>query len=358
MITIIACTALSFALGLFATYYMLRFAKKREIFDHPNERSLHSSPTPRGGGAATVLACIVGISIYWNGVVDLSVVIGPAALVAALSAWDDVKSLSARFRLMVQIAAAGGFSIVIFRQFAGADIFVAAPLYNQILVYLFFLLFLLWMANLFNFMDGADGLVGTQVITTMIPAMILIWGLGYKHEIFMLLPLVGAYLGFLVFNWNPAKIFMGDVGSVFTGFYIGQVAIILGAAYEPKIFWSIGTLCCGFIVDATYTLLVRFFRKQKVWEAHRTHAFQKLIRMGWSHSRVAFLYGAINLLWIVPVVLIASNISLYLMVILAGIPSLVLCIWTRAGTEAPAHLPGVLSHVANALRAEKTDPSY
>ncbi|RYZ77832.1 MAG: glycosyltransferase family 4 protein [Proteobacteria bacterium] len=339
---ILSSLGISFVIGIIAIACVLGFVKNR-VLDIPNERSSHSVPTPRGGGVGIFLAVAITLGFFWQFTLNLAAVLIPAIVVTLVSAWDDVKSVSARVRFGVQILASAGFLGIVFYRFQSADIFHAAPFYNQILVYLFFILFLLWLSNLYNFMDGADGLVGTQVVTTMLPALILIWRLGYSHEAYMITPLVGAFAAFLFFNWSPAKIFMGDVGSVFTGFFIGAVAILLGAAYEPKIFWSIGTLCCGFIVDATFTLLVRFSRRDRIWEAHRSHAFQKLIRQGWSHREVALLYGAINLFWIAPVVLFFSDISLYIMVPLAGIPHLILCLKLRAGHElilAPVETPG------------------
>ncbi len=329
---IIASFCLSFAVGVVAIWVVLRLLRDR-VLDVPNERSSHTVPTPRGGGIGIFLATIVALFAFWRFQLPAVVVVLPAVIVTIVSAWDDIKSLSARARLLVQVLAAASFLGVVFYRYHQADIFHAAPFYNQLLVYLFFILFLLWFSNLYNFMDGSDGLVGTQVVTTLVPAIILIWRLGYANEAYLLTPLLGAYSAFLLFNWNPAKIFMGDVGSVFTGFFIGEIAILLGAAYEPKIFWAIGTLSCGFIVDATFTLLVRLLRRERVWEAHRTHAFQKLLRCGWSHKKVALFYGALNLFWITPVVLVLSDISLYLMVLLAGLPHLCLALKLRAGTD-------------------------
>ena len=183
---------------------------------------------------------------------------------------------------------------------------------------------LLWLLNLYNFMDGIDGLAATQCILAASAAGLIAIGRGADpHYGFACLLLVGSQAGFLLWNWGPARLFMGDAGSVPSGFLLGFLAL-LGASkgYLPISCWLI--LLAAFVTDATTTLVYRALTGQRVTSAHRTHAYQRLSRAFASHQKVVLLLLGIHIFWLLPLAMAASEfpglgISL---VILAYIPLL------------------------------------
>jgi len=271
-------------------------AVSRAILDLPNDRSLHEAPTPRGGGLAIVavvlgflgLAGIVRV-LPWNVVVGIG---GGGASVALIGWLDDVSSISALKRLVVHFAAAlwavawlGGFRSASFGSyqidlgFCGSLIAVTG---------------IVWATNLFNFMDGSDGIVTVEVISIGAIGGSLLLIMGNTGLGTLALVLAGAALGFGWWNWAPAKIFLGDVGSGFVGFTIATLAVASENAHSvPVVAWAL--LSCVFVVDATLTLMRRL--RMGHWrEPHRTHAYQVAIQGGWSHDAVATWVAAVNVL--------------------------------------------------------------
>lgn len=256
------------------------WALSRAVIDMPNTRSLHNAPTPRGGGLAVVIV-----------VLALEASLLASGLLAAHWAWagwiatlalaliglrDDLKSLSAACRLFLQLMVCSAWAIWTFG--------FASDLPAMIMLTLK-ILCMVWVVNLYNFMDGSDGLAATQAIGASLLGALLAALLGLENIAYLALLVAGSSAGFLRWNWQPAKIFLGDVGSYFLG---GQFAVLCAAtAWEGQwpFFWAI--LLGPFVVDATLTLLRRIMQGERWLAAHRTHAYQLLAQSGWSHESVA-----------------------------------------------------------------------
>ena len=294
----------SAVLAALLTLIIRKSALHKELFDVPNDRSLHTVPTPRGGGAAIVLvftAAIIALTATdFVETKNAMILIGCGAVVALTGFLDDRQLLShARSRLalhfvaaLIAVSALGGLpTLPVF----GTD--VSLGFFGGVLA----IVYLVWLLNLFNFMDGIDGISGAEVVSVCGAAAFLIHRTAHDYNIASLpLALAAATLGFLIFNWPPAKIFMGDVGSGFVGFIIGIFSLIT-ADNIGSLGWVWIILLGVFIVDATVTLIGRLVRKQKPHVAHRSHAFQHLALRFGSHKKVTFGVVAVNLVWLFPI---------------------------------------------------------
>jgi len=268
----------SFAVTALAVRLVLAFLRHRQILDLPNERSSHSRPTPRGGGLAVTPVILTGWLLLAGAGMVLSgqlVVMGGALGLLLLSWQDDRKSLPARTRLLVHLLAviAGIYALpaseLIFQGWLPfwLDRAVAALLW-------------LWFLNLYNFMDGIDGITGIE--TLCIAAGL--WLLSPAQE--QSAVLAGAAAGFLIWNWHPAKIFLGDSGSVPLGYLLAW--LLLRMAGDG--FWAPALILPAYyLADATITISKRALRREKIWQAHRQHFYQKAVQGGASHARVALL---------------------------------------------------------------------
>ncbi|MEX0759607.1 MAG: glycosyltransferase family 4 protein [Tistlia sp.] len=283
--------ALVFLLSLGGTGLLVRLLGDRGLLDRPNERSSHTAPTPRGGGLSVVGALLVGwpLLVWQATAAALEAALVPAFLavyagalaLAAVSFVDDVATLGAGPRLAVQVLAVAaalaflseaGFGLV----FQG----LLPPWLDRLLAAVAWL----WFVNLYNFMDGIDGITGVESASLGI-GLALVFALGGA-----LLPaglallVAAAALGFLVWNWQPARIFMGDVGSVPIGFLLGWLLLL--AAAEGQ--WAAALILPGYYwADATLTLLRRALRGERVWRAHREHFYQRAVQRGLDHAQVA-----------------------------------------------------------------------
>lgn len=285
---------LAFCLSAWLTSRFVRPDSRFYILDHPNGRSLHTRPTPRTGGIAIVTASIV------MGVVTsvclvamsprLSWLAGAMLLVAAVSFLDDRLGLSSGLRMLAHIVAAvalasGGFtlSVLVFPDSSLALSPAAAAVTT--------VLFIAWMINLYNFMDGMDGFAGGMAVFGF--GTFALFGMGEGQWLFAALNLIvaAAAAGFLLFNFPPARIFMGDTGSSSLGLLAAAFSI-WGAQEGVFPFWIALIVFSPFIVDATVTLLRRAGQGDKVWQAHRTHYYQRVVQAGWGHRKtVAWEYG-------------------------------------------------------------------
>ncbi|WP_145526419.1 MraY family glycosyltransferase [Yersinia rohdei] len=291
--------------------YLLRFyALKHNIIDTPNSRSSHVIPTPRGGGVAIVISFLIGIILfYFQGYLPLLSTVGlivSGGVIALVGFWDDHGHIAARWRLLAHFSAAafllfclGGFPPLIISGYS-----INLGIFGS----LFGLLFLVWMLNLYNFMDGIDGLASIQAITSCLGA-ILIYAISADNialdNYLVLWLLASAVLGFLLWNFPPAKIFMGDAGSGFLGLIIGALAISAGWI-ETKFFFCWLILLGLFIVDATWTLVRRVLGGFKVYEAHRSHGYQIFARKCKRHLPVTLSAIAINVIWLFPIALLVG----------------------------------------------------
>lgn len=257
------------------------------LLDHPNERSLHTNPTPRTGGIAIVTATVVagtGTAILIGGnLARLGWLAGALIIVGIVSFVDDRKHLAPRYRIVAHLFAAltltwGGF-VVNGAVFPGDS--STLPAWAAIIASL---LYIMWSINLYNFMDGMDGFAGGMAVIGFSTFAVLAW-VGDQPSFALLNAIVAAaVLGFLFFNFPPARIFMGDAGSSCLGLLVAAFSI-WGAQSGVFPFWIALLIFSPFIVDATVTLFLRLARGEKVWQPHRTHYYQRLVRLGWGHKR-------------------------------------------------------------------------
>jgi len=286
------------------TWAVLAGLRRRAIFDHPNPRSSHDRPTPRGGGLAVagVLLPAIAILFWLSGVADRDAwwaLLGAAGL--ALISWiDDLRGLSPWPRLVAQAVFVGAAISALpenAQVFQGllpslADRLAAAVLW-------------LWFVNLFNFMDGIDGLTGVETASLGFGLFLLSATAGLDPLTGGLgLPVAAAALGFLVWNWNPARIFLGDVGSVSLGFVIGWLLLRTAIAghWAPAMI-----LPLYYLADASLTLARRAVRRAPLWRAHREHAYQRAVQAGLSHAAVVRRILAANVVLVALALLAASG---------------------------------------------------
>lgn len=261
-----------------------------QILDHPNERSLHSRPTPRTGGVAIVTSMLAGlalVAIAGEARAELPWLVAGVAILAGVSFLDDRRGLPVRIRLAGQFAAAamlaGGGLVLPSVSLPGAE--WAWPAGGGAV---FSLLFLVWMANLYNFMDGMDGFAGGMGVVGF-GTLALLGHLSGNTAVFAVnLVIAAAAGGFLLFNFPPARIFMGDTGSAVLGLLAGGMGL-WGAHEGAYPFWAALLAFSPFIVDATVTLVRRLLQGKRVWEAHRTHYYQRLVQLGWGHRKTVLL---------------------------------------------------------------------
>jgi UDP-GlcNAc:undecaprenyl-phosphate/decaprenyl-phosphate GlcNAc-1-phosphate transferase len=266
---LVALTA--FVISLACLLGLLSTLGSRLALDRPNERSLHSSPVPRTGGLG--IAAGVGGSIILSTEIGVWAPVFVALFLVVCSFADDVFKLSPLVRLLIHLAAAG--TAVTMMGF-----------HTQPLLFALLLIGIAWATNLFNFMDGSDGLAGGMTVigfgTYALAAHLE--GVAWLASLCMII--TSASFAFLLLNFAPAKIFMGDSGSIPLGFLAGTIGV---AGWQLDIWqlWFPALLFSPFVVDATLTLLKRFARKEKFWLAHREHYYQKLVRMGIGHRKTA-----------------------------------------------------------------------
>lgn len=276
------------------------------MVDVPNARSSHRVATPRGGGGAIVMATTAALT-WWawaSGSVELTGVLAGGLVVAGIGFLDDHRPVRPSIRLVGHILAAvlavavlDGLSIGIGG--SGARLAIAGTLLAVV--------FVAWLINLTNFMDGIDGIAGVQTLTVCAAGAALSEltapGAGLWVEPAVL---AAASIGFLIWNWPPARVFMGDVGSGFLGFMVA-VLTLRAVTVTPVLGWCWLILSGVFIVDATFTLARRAARGDRLFTAHRSHAYQQLA-LAWGHRRVTLLVAVINVCWLTPVaILVALN---------------------------------------------------
>ena len=331
LLLIVPVVLLSFML----TAALRRYALRRRLLDVPNARSSHSAPTPRGGGVAILLCFLGAIPVLYAQFglpgSDALALAGAGALVALIGFLDDHGHIAARWRLLTHFGASawalywlGGLPPLAFGattiEFGPAGFVLGA-------------VFLVWMLNLYNFMDGIDGIASVEAICVCVGGALMYWITGKVDATIVPLTLAAATCGFLAWNFPPARIFMGDAGSGFIGMVLAVLSLQAGW-HNPALFWAWLILLGIFVVDATTTLLRRLLRGEKVYEAHRSHAYQFAARKYGRHLPVTVGVAAINLCWLLP---IAAAAALELIdglaaLILAYLPLIALALKFRAGT--------------------------
>ena len=304
-----------------ATGLVLRLLRRRAILDVPNQRSSHSEPTPRGGGIA-VVASIAAVAIVWAVVGVLPATWWPllAALagLVLISGADDIRSMPVWLRLTVHLACVvTGVSLLAEYQLVFQGLL---PLWLDRLLTI---LAWLWFINLYNFMDGIDGITCGETIAicgglfavsfvatsdTPIPALALV--------------VAAASAGFLPWNWSPARIFLGDVGSVGLGYICGWLLLVTAADGQ----WGVALILpLYYLADATLTLVRRAVRLEPLWRAHASHFYQRASQRIGSHTRVTLTIATANLLLIGAAIAGASTVSIWIELIFsAGVVAVLL----------------------------------
>jgi len=278
---------IAFVLSLLGTRIALTALSKRGVMDVPNTRSNHKAPVPRGGGIAMVASALLFLTLAG---MPLTIVCA-ALLLAAVSFVDDLKSISVHWRLLAQCIAVAvalfGFPALLFPAWL-----------PYVWAWIFLLLFWMWYINLTNFMDGIDGITSMQTIWTIIGICVIrILHPALPVSLALQAGIVGAAtLGFYWFNRSPARLFMGDVGSVTLGFLTFYLLLCLALNGE----WLAALILPAYYLsDATSTLLTRLMRGEKIWQAHSQHAYQQAVRDGLTHTEVVCRISALNILLIV-----------------------------------------------------------
>jgi Fuc2NAc and GlcNAc transferase len=347
------------ALGFFCTLGLTglvrRYALRRGLMDRPNQRSSHLVETPRGGGIAFVFTYLV-LLIYLLSGADgpgdkphLALLLG-GGLVALIGFIDDHRHVPAIVRFIVHLVAAAVAVTLI--PMPVLDLWPGVSL-EGVWLNLLYVIALVWLLNLYNFMDGIDGIASLQGISVLCAGVVILTINHAAAEVSQwMLILAGCVVGFLSWNWPPAKIFMGDAGSGFIGYALGVFALYSAALY-PISLWSWLILLGLFVVDASWTLGVRVLNGEKWYQPHAKHAYQHLARQRQSvyiargfevqrsralAHRLVILRGLlVNLLWLLPLAWLASAFPAYglLLTLMAFIPLVMLVSHLRAGRDQP-----------------------
>lgn len=261
------------------TYFIKNYAIKKSLVAVVNERSSHSTPTPHGGGIAVAITWFIGLFyLYFSAQIETNLFYALlcGAVISIVSFFDDIYELSPKIRLLFQsLVAFGGLYCLGGFQILTLGIF---DISSSILTNIFAFFMIIWFINLYNFLDGINGYAGSEAIFLALAGFILFGG---NH----FLVLAVAVLGFLYWNWHKAKIFMGDVGSTLLGYNIA-IFTIYYTNQDSSNFWIWIILFGVYWFDATLTLIRRKLNKEKLSQAHKKHAYQRLTQAGWSHYKV------------------------------------------------------------------------
>lgn len=320
------------------TAALRRYALSGGLLDEPNARSSHQVATPRGGGLAIVVVFLLGCAVLLLlGRLEPSfcgVLTGAGLLVAVLGFVDDHRHVGAGCRLLGHFLAAlgtllwlGGYGVL-------PDTLAGSLGLPGWLIIALGCLYLVWLLNLYNFMDGIDGIAAVEALTVCLGMALVYVFVGQSQLVAAPLLLAAAVSGFLLWNFPPARIFMGDAGSGFLGLVLGILSL-QAALTDLSLFWAWLILLGVFVVDATWTLLRRLSRGKKPYEAHRTHAYQWASRRHGAHRPVTLAVLVINLCGLLPIALLvgAGRLSAILGLLLAYGPLLCLALRYHAGTD-------------------------
>ncbi|MEN8711673.1 MAG: glycosyltransferase family 4 protein [Arenicellales bacterium] len=268
----------------------------QDLLDIPNDRSSHTVPTPRGGGLAIIIVLLLAglVSLFLpQAPIDVLVCLLLATLAFSLLGWqDDKHDLPASVRFLIQLL------IAVFA--SGWLLWATVPGYStsfaSVALLLLSTLWIAWMANLYNFMDGIDGI--SAVESLILGATTSYWFAisGVASMAIICIAVAGASVGFMRWNWSPAKIFMGDVGSLALGAFFAIIAII-GTTRLDIPFLAFLILYAVYLADSGVTLLHRIIKREKWWQAHRSHFYQRAVQSGFSHAQVSLSVMALNIIF-------------------------------------------------------------
>lgn len=288
-----------FVFTFFGIKFLLKWLKQKQILDVPNERSSHQTPTPVGGGLVIV---IVTLSLYF---IFLSInekeipwsYFGGAILISIISWLDDLYSVPVILRFISHSAAtllvilASGINNDLYLPFSGV-------IHLGNFAYIVWFLWIVWFINAYNFMDGIDGIAGIQAVNAGFAWSVISYLQGFPDVGTFGLIIAFSGFGFLILNWQPAKIFMGDVGSAFLGYTFAVFPLLLDGNKESSTVYYLVTAVLFvslFVFDTVITFFTRLLKGEPVWKAHRSHLYQKLTIKGYSHQKVSLVYGLLTL---------------------------------------------------------------
>ena len=268
----------------------------KNMFDIPNNRSSHDEPTPRGGGVSIVLLFTCStIWLYLQNLISLSLfyALNGGFIIAIIGWLDDIFIIHPLWRGVVHILVAI-WAVYWIGGLANFPFSIGYPLA---------MISIIWCINLYNFMDGIDGLAATEGLCMSIVVAFILSLYGFSNMSLLCLLLAASIAGFLVWNWPPAKIFMGDVGSGYLGYVFAVLALSTANTHLlPLTFWM--TISALFLCDATWTVLFRLWRGERLYEAHREHAYQRLVQNGISHFNVTISAAMINIFVLFPIAIL------------------------------------------------------
>ena len=283
-------------LSYIAVYLIRYYAERRQILDHPNERSSHVVPTPRGGGLAIVILVLAAglwsaSNVGWN---RSLIYLAGGGIIAWLGWRDDLHSLSPRLRFTVQGIVAA-ISIYGLGYFKSVTIPMLGELQLGVIGIAITFLWIIGLTNAYNFMDGINGMAGGVALSAGIGWMWLASNMDNPFTFWIALAIAAGSLGFLGHNWSPGKIFMGDVGSTFLGYSFAVLPLISSDQSGDAL--MLGTLLMWTIImDAGVTFIGRLIKRENVFAAHRSHLYQRLVIAGYKHETVSSLYILLTLL--------------------------------------------------------------
>jgi Fuc2NAc and GlcNAc transferase len=340
MIELAAFLAAAFAATLVLTAWTRRVALRLGVLDLPNERSSHSRPTPRGGGLALVASSALTIAIFafrhWVDHALAAALIGGGLLVAATGFLDDRRSLPAGIRMLAHVVAAAWAIYMIggLPPLRIGGLVVSLGIWGDVAGFAA----IVWVLNLFNFMDGIDGIAASEAVFVAGAGGALV--IAFGHDIAVgcsAFAIAATALAFLCWNWPPAKIFMGDVGSGYLGYVIAVLALAAGRTSPVA---SMAWLILGgvFFADATTTLFARVVRGERIYLPHRDHAYQHLAVRWGGHRPVTVLVCAVNLFALLPLAVLAfAHGELAAMLVVAVLVCLsALVLWIRPAKSSTA----------------------
>ena len=335
--TIILAFAL-FLVSAFITRQLVANSHRLSTLDIPNERSSHLTPTPRGGGIAFVAASLVGfLLLLLNSELaraDLLALCCAGAIVAIAGHLDDRQKISGA-TIRLGFHALGAIILIVGIGFPSQISLFDRTVDTGVIGSILGVLYLVWLLNLFNFMDGTDGIAASEAIFVCVAGAILnfhvLSDINFSAAAIIL---ASCTFGFLLYNWSPAKIFMGDVGSGYLGIAIGGLSL-MAAKQQHELLWVWIILLAVFVSDATITLIRRLLRKQKPHVAHRSHAYQHLAIRFNSHAKVSLLLLAVNIVWLLPIAFFVANKQLAgtTGVVVAYMPLIVAALALGAGKD-------------------------
>ena len=292
----------AFLITTIGLHYYRKIAINRNILSNPNHRTLHISPTPRGGGIVFASVFVFFAFILWlnsqagNDILLITCIGGMVALLFGFV--DDIKNLSAIGKFFLQIALAGWAVYWL----DGGPLYIINWIPNIVAI-LLTMFFLVWVMNAYNFVDGVDGIATSGAILSSIAiALTIVVTNGYIISAELLFLLFSTMLSFLIFNWPPAKIFMGDSGSVFLGYFFGCMVLYTTMRGEVSV-WSWIIVFGYYISDTTITQITRLIMVRKWYFAHRSHAYQNFARITNSHLRTNLFFILYYLIWLLPLLI-------------------------------------------------------